>query len=153
MYFGALSPVGLHDRGIKAVADRLAASLSVSAITCRSMPPPGPLFLSTSFTLSPRCVFLATEPVSAPYPLLAAGLFFPTFGRQTFAGVAVKDISSSDLESPSQVTLEDGTKLMSRRGVVVATNQKQAEKLLGKALDISPSKRGTTRGTCNLYFK
>ena len=69
------------------------------------------------------------------------------------AGVAVKDISSSTLDSPSEVTLEDGTKLTSRRGVVVATNQKQAEKLLGKALDISPSKKGKARGTCNLYFK
>lgn len=62
-------------------------------------------------------------------------------------------ISSSDLDSPAEVTLEGGTKLTSRRGVVVATDQAQAEKLLGKALGNSPSKKGKARGTCNLYFK
>ena len=68
-------------------------------------------------------------------------------------GVAVKGVSSSDLDSPCEVILEDGTKLTSRRGVVVATNQKQAEQMLGKALQTSPSKKGKARGTCNLYFK
>lgn len=65
----------------------------------------------------------------------------------------MKAISSSDLETPSEVTLEDGTKLKSRRGVVVAADQGQAEKLLGKALDVNASKKGKARGTCNLYFK
>lgn len=75
------------------------------------------------------------------------------FQRDGFAGAVVTSVSSSNLESAAEVTLKDGTKLTSRRGVVVATDQAQAEKLLGKALDLAPSKQGKARGTCNLYFK
>ena len=65
----------------------------------------------------------------------------------------MKTITSSDLESPPEVTLEDGTKLAGKRGIVVATDQPSAARLLGKALELSPSKEGQGRGTCNLYFK
>lgn len=65
----------------------------------------------------------------------------------------MKELSSSDLESPPEVTLEDGTKMTGKRGVVVATDQPAAVRLLGEKLDASPSKEGKGRGTCNLYFK
>lgn len=65
----------------------------------------------------------------------------------------MKEISSSDLDSPPEVTLEDGTKLTGKRGVVVATDQPAAARLLGKHLKTSPSKEGKGRGTCNIYFK
>lgn len=67
--------------------------------------------------------------------------------------VTVKSVTSSDNQSPAEVTLGDGTKLTSSRGIVVAANQEQAERLLGKALDVSASKKGKARGTCNVYFK
>ena len=68
-------------------------------------------------------------------------------------GARVKELTGSDLESPPEVTLEDGTKMAGKRGIVVATDQPSAVRLLGKALDNSPSKEGKGRGTCNLYFK
>jgi hypothetical protein len=65
----------------------------------------------------------------------------------------VKEVTSSDTESPPEVTLEDGSKMTAKRGIVVATDQPSAAKLLGQHLDSSPSKEGKGRGTCNLYFK
>lgn len=65
----------------------------------------------------------------------------------------MKELSSSDLESPPEVVLEDGTKMTGKRGVVVATDQPAAAQLLGRHLDASPSREGRGRGTCNLYFK
>lgn len=65
----------------------------------------------------------------------------------------MKEITSSDLESPPEVILEDGSKLTGKRGIVVATDQPSAAKLLGEQLELSPSKEGKGRGTCNLYFK
>ena len=62
-------------------------------------------------------------------------------------------MTSSDLESAPEVTLEDGSKLTAKRGIVVATDQPSAAKLLGQHLETSPSKEGKGRGTCNLYFK
>ncbi|KAL0037498.1 hypothetical protein WJX77_000310 [Trebouxia sp. C0004] len=68
-------------------------------------------------------------------------------------GAKVKEVTSSDTESPPEVTLEDGSKMTAKRGIVVATDQPSAAKLLGHHLDSSPSKEGKGRGTCNLYFK
>ena len=68
-------------------------------------------------------------------------------------GAQVKEVSSSDLDTLPEVTLEDGTKMTGKRGVVVATDQPAAARLLGKHLEASPSKEGKGRGTCNIYFK
>ena len=65
----------------------------------------------------------------------------------------MKELSSSDLESSPEVVLEDGTRMTGKRGVLVATDQPAAARLLGKHLDASPSREGKGRGTCNLYFK
>lgn len=69
------------------------------------------------------------------------------------AGARVMEVTSSDTESPPEVTLEDGSKMTAKRGIVVATDQPSAAKLLGQHLDSNPSKEGKGRGTCNLYFK
>ncbi len=74
-------------------------------------------------------------------------------GCRCVAGARVKEVTSSDTESPPEVTLEDGSKMTAKRGIVVATDQPSAAKLLGQHLDSSPSKEGKGRGTCNLYFK
>lgn len=69
------------------------------------------------------------------------------------AGAKVQQLSSSDMGSPPEVTLKDGTKMTGKRGVVVATDQPAAAQLLGKRLDASPSRQGKGRGTCNVYFR
>ena len=65
----------------------------------------------------------------------------------------MKALDSSDLESPPEVTLQDGTKLTGKHGIVVATDQPAALQLLGSRLEASPSKAGKARGTCNVYFR
>ena len=69
------------------------------------------------------------------------------------AGAKVRGGSSSDLGSAPEVTLEDGTKMAAKRGVIVATDQPAAARLLGKHLNASPSRQGKGRGTCNVYFR
>ena len=55
--------------------------------------------------------------------------------------------------SPGSVALEGGGEVTARRAVVVATDARSAEALLGDALEASPSKREPGVGTCNLYFR
>lgn len=69
------------------------------------------------------------------------------------AGTKVKALSSSDMGSPPEVVLENNTKMTAKRGVVVATDQPAAARLLGKHLDASPSRQGKGRGTCNIHFR
>lgn len=68
-------------------------------------------------------------------------------------GTKVKALSSSDMGSPPEVVLENNTKMTAKRGVVVATDQPAAARLLGKHLDASPSRQGKGRGTCNIHFR
>ncbi|EFJ49392.1 hypothetical protein VOLCADRAFT_80651 [Volvox carteri f. nagariensis] len=52
-----------------------------------------------------------------------------------------------------EVTLADGTKLTARRGVVVAVEGPEAGRILGGALQSSPSKPEPGVGTCCVYFR
>ncbi|GIL82041.1 hypothetical protein Vretimale_1587 [Volvox reticuliferus] len=52
-----------------------------------------------------------------------------------------------------EVILADGTKLTARRGVVVAVEGPEASRILGGALQSSPSKPDPGVGTCCLYFR
>ncbi|GIL43974.1 hypothetical protein Vafri_1549 [Volvox africanus] len=52
-----------------------------------------------------------------------------------------------------EVILADGTKLTARRGVVVAVEGPEASRILGGALQSSPSKSDPGVGTCCLYFR
>ncbi|KAK9815902.1 hypothetical protein WJX72_011660 [[Myrmecia] bisecta] len=70
--------------------------------------------------------------------------------RSVRTGTPVRSVTRG---SPVTVTLADGSTMQSRRGVVVATEAPAARRLLGGALDESPSKAEAGVGTCNLYFR
>ncbi|GBF94145.1 hypothetical protein Rsub_07132 [Raphidocelis subcapitata] len=53
----------------------------------------------------------------------------------------------------ARVSLADGRSVEARRGVVVATEGPEAQRLLGAALKASPSKPEGGVGTCCLYFR
>ena len=76
-----------------------------------------------------------------------AGLGLCKAARMPCAGVQATGVA------PGSVALEGGRTVSARRGVVVATDARSAEALLGDALEASPSKREPGVGTCNLYFR
>ena len=69
------------------------------------------------------------------------------------AGVRVEKVTGSTQSDNATVRTADGKELTASRGVVVATEGPAAQKLLGEALELSPSQEGAPKGTCNLYFR
>ena len=69
------------------------------------------------------------------------------------AGVRVEAVAGSSGGSPGSVRLPGGQLVTASRAVVVATEARAAEALLGPALQASPSKADPGVGTCNLYFR
>lgn len=67
-------------------------------------------------------------------------------------GVRVEAVEGSSGDGAS-ASLSDGSTLSSSKGVVVATEAPAAVRLLGRALDGSPSKTEDGVGTCCLYFR
>jgi phytoene dehydrogenase-like protein len=67
-------------------------------------------------------------------------------------GVGVSSISPAEGKG-AEVTLADGSHISARLGVVVATAQPEAERLLGERMAKSPSKDAPPVGTACLYFK
>ena len=62
-------------------------------------------------------------------------------------------VTGSTQSENATVRTADGKELTASRGVVVATEGPAAQKLLGQALELSPSHEGAPKGTCNLYFR
>lgn len=69
------------------------------------------------------------------------------------AGVRVEAVAGSSGGAPGSVRLPGGHVVTASRAVVVATEARSAEALLGPALQASPSKAEPGVGTCNLYFR
>lgn len=59
----------------------------------------------------------------------------------------------SSISGGKGVTLADGTALTARRGVVVAVDGPEAERLIGGNMQSAPSKPAKGVGTCCLYFR
>ena len=69
------------------------------------------------------------------------------------AGVRVEKVTGSTQSDNATVRTANGKELTASRGVVVATEGPAAQKVLGEALELSPSQEGAPKGTCNLYFR
>lgn len=72
--------------------------------------------------------------------------------RLPVSGVKVQSVESRP-QGGAVVHLKGDKSLTATRGVVVATDGPAAQKLLGTALDASPSKAEAAVGTCCLYFR
>eukprot|EP00877_Chromochloris_zofingiensis_P002485 jgi/Chrzof1/12237/Cz06g26180.t1 len=68
-------------------------------------------------------------------------------------GTKVDKVVAGGPDSRPKVMLTDGTTLQPAKGVVVAVEGPEARRILGDALQASPSKQEQGVGTCNLYFK
>jgi hypothetical protein len=69
------------------------------------------------------------------------------------AGVRVEGVAGSSGGAPGSVRLPGGRAVTAGCAVVVATEARSAEALLGPALAACPSKAEPGVGTCNLYFR
>ncbi|GLC46739.1 hypothetical protein PLESTB_001358300 [Pleodorina starrii] len=138
------------------IAERLKAEGFTTAIIRRFFRPfLGGIFFDRQLTTSSRLFEFVMRMLATGSNCLPAG-GIGAVAEQMAAKLppgAVTLGARVDSVRGKEVTLADGSKITARRGVVVAVEGPEASRILGPALQSSPSKPQPGVGTCCLYFR
>lgn len=144
------------------IMERLKAEGFSQAIIDRFFRPfLGGIFFNTQLTTSSRLFEFVMRMLATGSNCLPAGgigalaeqLASRLPADTIYTGVKVDKVAPASGSEPAVVQLSGGSSISASKGVVVAVEGPEAARLLGQALQTSPSKPEAGVGTCNLYFK